>query len=337
MFEKFNIKNNDKNIVIVGAIPSPIGGVSTYLYRYVLKNHDNIDKFFDLYYDDSKYTLPKDIKYFLTPKNKLFSAFWIFGKMCSTKDKKVFFNFSTSKALLLLLLLPKRNNYWILMLHHGELREKFNQYSPVMKKMIKAVIKKFDEIQYISDSQLAFYKTFNNINKVSIKKTSTYVAVDPKNIQENAFPVKLQKFINTYDVKLIMSGYPRELYRYDLLVDYLIGKKLDNICLVICLYGEEEKEYMDLIKDKIKGLGYIKLVYNLDMYEFLSLLSQSDIYIRTNNIDSFGIAVADAVTLGLDVLASDICIRYEGTKLFRTDNIADFENNMDALLEKYND
>ncbi|WP_066358639.1 glycosyltransferase family protein [Aliarcobacter cryaerophilus] len=322
-----------KKLTIIGTIPSPIGGVSSYLFRYCQKNYNNIEQFIDLYPAKDKFEIDKNIKYIMSPFGKVQKLFFILKTFFRLRDKRLIFHFSTIRALLLLAVLPKFNNNWSLCLHHGELDKIYLRSNSFFKSMYKYSISKVDTIQYLSLLQLQFYKKYFNKYNINYEQISSYIPIDKKIVDEKLVSNEIKSFYKKYKKKLLMSGYPRSYYRYDMLINYIKKNNIKDMCITICLYGDEEEGFINKLYDTIKECENIKIIFDLNMFEFLSLMSFNDIYIRPNDVDSFGIAVADAVNLGLDVLASDICDRYNGSVIFKTGDISAFENKLKGLIK----
>jgi hypothetical protein len=67
--------------------------------------------------------------------------------------------------------------------------------------------------------------------------------------------------------------------------------------------------------------------------EFLERILEHDIYVRMNTVDSMGIAVCDALHLGVRVIASDVCDRPKGTVLFSNGDKLEFFNTLNRELD----
>lgn len=296
-------------MIIVGGLPKPIGGVTSFLKRLVLKYDYKIDLFIDLYPN-----LEKNIPEKLIGRYKCFTKFYLpyfFLKM-NDCNSEVFFNFSRLTSLFLFLFIRKKGQRWYLMLHHGTLSK---SYFPDF--LISILLKKFDTIYAINYNQ---YEYFLRFSKKNVMLSSSYVSIFDK----GKVDVRVINLINTikynkYNYIFACSGYPSDIYRHELSINAVL-KRTDS-AIVVCLYGtgnlnELEKKYL--------GYKNVFFVYFLDESSFNYLLKNIDCYLRPNTVDSFGVAVADAINLGTCVIASDVCPRYKGTILFNSASEVEF-------------
>ncbi|MGV8261144.1 hypothetical protein, partial [Pseudomonas aeruginosa] len=76
----------------------------------------------------------------------------------------------------------------------------------------------------------------------------------------------------------------------------------------------------------------VKIFWNCSQTTFNHALSRASVYLRPTSKDSFGVAVADAVELGVPGVASDVCKRYPGAGLFPVDDFSAFCETVDCIL-----
>lgn len=290
-----------REIIIIGGLPNPIGGVTTFLSRLVKAYPQFILAFIDLYASDDK-RIPHNYKgeYALVP-NKILLIFNIFLLQFKYKGKEIFFNFSSGNSLVFFLLLPKFNNVWSLMLHHGHLESK------LPKLLLRFILNKFDTIYTLNERQAEFYKSIKPC--YPLVEESSYVPAVLVDIPDSE-KLPLNK-ARDQNLKIIVgSGFPRPLYQHHILID-LINKN-QNTFLFLFLYGDGE------LKEELLNLNHSRVKVFLDKQEdiFNFYLSEADIYVRPTLEDSFGIACADAVEFNTPVIASDVCTRYSGVKVY---------------------
>lgn len=293
-----------KETIVIGGLPNPIGGVTTFLSRLVKAYPQFVILFVDLYASNQK-RIPSNFKgiYKLTP-NKFIAALYIFCFQLKNKNKEFFFNFSSGNSLIFFLLLPKLNNQWSLMLHHGHLTSKLPKF------LLKYILNKFDVIYTLNDRQANFYKSINP--QYSLISESSYVPASLVDIDESEkLPLNI---VTDSKLKVVVgSGFPRALYQHHLLIE-LINKN-QNAYLFLFLYGDGE------LKDELLNLNHprIKVFIDKDEDIFNYYLSKADLYVRPTLEDSFGIACADAIEFGVPVIASDVCKRYSGVQVYNTE------------------
>ncbi len=289
------------NIAVVGGIPAPIGGVTTFIRR-VVRKEKNVGFLFDLYPSEHK-SVPSEFsgKYIYSDK-KIITLLKLFFFCLAKKDIIIHFNFSTPRALLLMLLLPKRGACWALTLHHGDLG---NYIKPWIKWVL---MHRVDIALALNDRHCKWYSRY--VVKDKIILSSSYV--QPSLPQPKLEYVRLLDMMFAgYKNILVCSGYPREIYNHALAINLMRDRP--NDVLFCCLYGEGA-----IRKDLVTMAEELKNVIILDSLsedEFNYLLSRADLYLRLNSEDSFGIAIADAINFGVNVLATDVCPRYPGAQL----------------------
>ena len=201
-----------RETIIIGGLPNPIGGVTTFLSRLIKAYPQFAIVLLDLYASDDK-RIPHNYKgeYALVP-NKILLIFNIFLLQFKYKGKEIFFNFSSGNSLVFFLLLPKFNNEWSLMLHHGHLASKLPNC------LLKFVLNKFDIIYTLNDRQEAFYRSIDP--RYSLVRESSYVPAVLIDIDEpEKLPLQTAKKEKFQIV--VGSGFPRALYQHHLLIDLI--------------------------------------------------------------------------------------------------------------------
>ncbi|MFL1612658.1 glycosyltransferase [Acinetobacter baumannii] len=294
----------NKETIIIGGIPNPIGGVTTFLSRLIKAYSQYIVMLLDLYPSEDK-RIPKNFSgHYKLAKNKIIAIFLVFLAQLKYRNKNFFFNFSSGNSLVFFIFLPKINNEWSLMLHHGHLTSRLPKF------LLKFILNKFDTIYTLSARQADFYKSINP--QYSLISESSYVPASLVDIDESEkLPLNI---VTDSKLKVVVgSGFPRALYQHHLLIE-LINKN-QNAYLFLFLYGEGE------LKHQLLNLNHPRIKVFIDKEEdiFNYYLSNADLYVRPTLEDSFGIACADAIEFGVPVIASDVCKRYSGVQVYNTE------------------
>lgn len=299
------------NLVLVGTLPNPIGGVSSFCYRLCEKDQGSvIDELIDPYFDAEKVTLKSRIT--VTSKKGCYSNkwVWLFRALIKKNRDVIHFNFSSSRALLFLAILPKRRNKWLLTLHNGNLKLP-SQW--VLRRISRYSLGKMDIIFSLCEKHNQYYKK-NHVSCSKVRKTSSYIyqAIEPQHLDSELLS-KWRKCSRGYKRRYIASGYPVKIYNH--LETLKIFKGRPECFLTMCLYGPDAE---GLLKELLKYNQEPNIYIYTDMNQttFNQILSESDVYLRPNEVDSFGIVVADAINMGLTVIASDACERYSGALVF---------------------
>lgn len=298
---------SSKHMLVVGGLPEPIGGVTSFIYR--LGDNNMVKKVADLYPSKSKVVPPNfegQVFYYKGLLSFLFSL--MFSSKLLEGITDVHFNFSKTRSLIIFLIpfLKKRLRFH-LTLHHGSLDRSYPYF------LLRYIFSKIDVIYSLSGSQYDFYQSYLLADDKSLKVSTSYF---PFSIPSLDFRVKeIDEFIGERDFSVI-SGYCSRIYNHDWVVKLFNEVEFDQK-LLIFLYGFIDEEYCELLQRLSDNNKRIKILFNVPQVAFSFYLSKSSFYIRPNSVDSFGIAVADAVNYGVKVLASDVCKRYSGAYLFK--------------------
>lgn len=305
-------------ITIVGGIPRPVGGVTTFIHRLVDLYPAMIGNVLDLYPEPDKQKI--SVKHQVVPKGSLIWLFWYF--FLNVRGA-VYFNFSGPRGLLALALLPKLGkSRWSLTLHNGELVQPRN--GSLVGYLMKRGLQKCDLLGVISEKQKNFYLG-SGVNSNRIVMISTFVPRDwaavtaPSESELPEYVSWLQEGCKIF----VVSGYPTKIYQHIEILE--IFKELkksgeDTIRLALFLYGSDSDGLLTQIRQDVFESNCAHLYWATGEDQFLSALKLSSGYIRMNRVDSFGIAVADAISLNVPVLATNVCERHPGAILVTPDD-----------------
>jgi hypothetical protein len=306
------------DIIVIGGLPKPIGGVTSFIYR--LANTEKISEIIDIYPNTNKQIPPRFLGK-ITIVNGYWGLFdYFLRKLIFAKNVFIHFNFSTARALNLIKYLPKNSSQkWGLMLHHGDLS---------LNNTICGFgncLSKFDIIFCLNATQRSFYLQLGCPGG-KLKQCSSFIPID-----KPEWNTGKKNFIDAFfsDAKpLVASGYAEVYYNHEWCIRYVKQHLEEKLALF--LYGDIATR--NPIRELVDGESRIRIYEDCDQDIFNYALSRAKVYLRPTMKDSFGIAVADAISFGVDVLASDICPRYPGTHLFSPLTYNSFELALSGLL-----
>ncbi|WP_193051192.1 glycosyltransferase [Pseudoalteromonas undina] len=303
-----------RKVIIVGGIPKPIGGVTSYIYRLASLFPFLFEEIWDIYPSSDKSTI-KDVK--ISFFKRLYDIKLLF-RLIKLNNIIFHFNFSTQYSLVRFIFLFKRKNVnWVLTLHNGNLSTKYHNLKVVCY-FYRWILTRFDSVMVLSELQKDFYLACGvPVSKLHMINSFVPPSVSMSN-SLNELPNNFKKFMqqNSGRKLLMMNGYCKPFYRFEDGVDFTIENEMT--CLVVVLYGSTDKQYLLSLKNKAQASTRVLFMEGVEHDTFLSMLSLVDMYLRPNTVDSFGIAVADAICLGKLAIASDICQRFEGAITFKT-------------------
>jgi glycosyltransferase involved in cell wall biosynthesis len=196
-------------------------------------------------------------------------------------------------------------------LHHGRLSKSF--FFPGLSKIFyKIYFKNINKIFALSDEQERFYLDIgiakNKIIRFEINPIYPKLTSWSSDFEASKFLSRL--FLSDRRV-VVTSGMCKKLYGYDVSLDLVRALSLKISCqLVICVYGDEfDNDYMTHIRRRVKSESNVCLLEGVSRDDFLYLLRHADLYVRPTSVDSYGIAITEALDLGCPCLASDVCGR----------------------------
>lgn len=313
---------------VIGSLPRPVGGVTAFLDRFVSRMFIP-DIFLDYVFSNTKPIFCDDrVEYFVSDGFIGSSVTFFFKelqRLIVRRSKIIWFiNFSTPGGVLRCALLGKMPGAtWVLMLHNGELG-----HSGILRLLpvwfLKWLYRRFDKVLVISEQQANYYSRYVSPEKL-VPVKSYLPAANYGHFSSIAVERLLALKAKSQCPLITLSGYPLKEYGYQLFFD-AIEPLLDRQFLIcLCCYGEGADRVRQFIPPACSDR--VLVFNNLSEHGFTEVLRATDIYVRPNLVDSFGVAVADAVCMGKIVIASDVCERVPGAVLFQCGQVG-------ALTEK---
>ncbi len=278
-------------ISIVGPWPRPIGGVSTFISRLVKR--DNVCKVvevIDPYYSKIKAPIPHGLIYKMTPFEGFLRWLWLCYQISTTSGRSVYINFSSPRSLVICLLSVKAFRKWTLTLHHGDLAAD----SKLMRWICVLALRRVSTVIALSSSQYDFYRSLGVAN---VKLASSYIALSRDFDYNSEVYYSWKTKSNKYQHLFVASGYPTKIYNHEHTINFVTSH--GNAFLALFIYGPDSENMLQTLLDCNKMENCI-VFYNRSEAEFNAVLKHSHVYLRPNIVDSFGIAVADAIKPGRD-------------------------------------
>lgn len=308
---------NCRKIAVIGGLPEPVGGVTNFISR--LASLNMINEIIDIY-PSRKKLIPKGFNGELVfLKSKISLPRLIFLKSLKNINYFFHFNFSTTHSLPIFCFIPKLSSRWGLMLHHGDL-------SPFTSpKLIALVLSRFDVIFALSKSQHDFYVSMG-VSAEKIITTSSYVSPLLDEPTGEMFSY-IDDFFSGHQT-FVASGYPSKIYNHLWCINYVSSRP--NYRLALFLYGNGE--CVEELMNAARCCDRIKIYFECDQNVFNYALSKAVAYLRPTSVDSFGIAVADAVNMGIPAIASNVCRRHPGTLVLNIDSYESFTIAVDKYM-----
>ena len=302
------------NVLLIGTIPPPIGGISVHLDRFLYL------------YDGGHFKLSLlDMK-----KRKLFS------NMKSTKSiiyilkiflaaKIIHIHVSNNYIKTVVALLSKLFLKKVIYTHHNSIVNN--------RGIFRLMYRVCDQIILVNDKEID--------NKLVINsKTEVIPAfLPPYNLER--LPSELEQNINSYSRVISTNCYLYNLYKgkhvygFDVIVNAFYNlsklKKVENTLLVLVDPSGTTEVF---VNDLLEGLnfGTNKVLYIPKRVDFVSLVKKSSLTIRATRTDGDSISVRESLYFGVPIIASDVTERPEGTITFKNEDVEDLSKTIVSTL-----
>ncbi len=340
MYKKQNSVKRGK-IVIVGGLPPPIGGVTSHISRLakLLAANGFCCTIIDLYPSENKVII-EGVDHLVCPVKGFYrEILWFLCALGKVEGDIVHFHFSRIVGRFLCsLLLIKHNRRLILTLHHGDQLTVMNNAFWPLRLLTKVALRRMDRIVALSNEQQIFYRKLGVAPDRIIRwHTSIPIGLKP---DPSLLPAEVLELFPTdtteEDVMLMTSGYPTQSYGYEACVELLDHLSDEISCrLVVILYGiGSDPLYEKELRRKLLKHPKVILLGPLPAEGFLALLSKVSLYLRPSTVDSYGLAIQDALDMGTPCLASDVCSRDPRCKIFPAGDKEAFIRKATSLIKR---
>jgi len=319
---------------LIGPIPRPNGGVAQHVWRLAMRMSGFGCRVLDLYPADMKYKLP-GVTHQCSPRSWLLKPAWLYQKLRRAPTVVTHVHFSTTNALSLgCSWLPRRRpgQMYVLTLHHGQLFERHQQLNRLFRNVAAFSIRSFDRVIALSNRQHEFYADVIGVPADCLVRASSHISLPREAVIP---PVSLLPAKNVERLSFVASGGIAPHYGHADAIKLISDlRSRFDVQLTLCLYGpRDDREYLDRLRSLAARTDGITFHFDLDLPDFLKILATADIYLRPSTVDSFGLAVADAMALGVPAVASDVCDRCHGTALFPAGDYEAFKTTVEEVVD----
>ena len=319
-----------KKILIIGPYPPPYGGVEVHIKRVKVKleYQDNQVRVFD--------TSP------ITTSLKTFIH--LTRLLITTRPDIVYIHEPTLSRMRLFLSCMYKYifRYTLISIDHNctELYEQKGLH----KKLFCLLMRMVDHHIVIGNTTCACYRDNNVPRNNSFSIESPFLS--PPLREEQAILSRHQESVRLF----IQERYPlisanafelsflngKDLYGLDMCVDLIekLKSTYPNIGLIFGLATDRNPEYLEQIRAHITKKSLDNNMYiHISNEEFWPLIKQSDLFVRPTQTDTFGISVQEAIVLGVQAIASNVCIRPKKTILYSLNNFSELTQKTFAALQ----
>lgn len=316
------------NIALFGTYPPPYGGRSVHLkrlYHYLTDNGNVVTIYTNRRSSDSQ-TLWK--------YNFLF-------RMWKDRYDIVHFHDQSLFTILWVAFFSKILGYTLILTLHS-FRESPQDYSLMKKLLFQISFRRIDHFICVGTNENNKLQTLLNIQSSIIPSyiPPSYMEEDIKKIPQDVWDfVYSAEFLITANGNIKFYN-NEDLYGFDMLIhliNHLVNNKGLQVKLLIAVLGidsqsYQERTYYNTLKDLIWRFNLYKSIYLFEVKntELYPLIQKSNLFIRPTNTDSYGISVAESISFNVPAIASDVCVRPNGTVLFQSRNL---HNMIDQVLD----
>ncbi len=311
-------------ILIVGPIPPPYGGISVYVYRLAhrLTREGHIVRIVDY-----------------GRKSRFGRLLALINILLSRKD---YIHVNCSSTGIALLLTWSRLSRKTQFTAHGE---GIRGWSRRKLKIMDRVLRRCDTVMLVGDHLKKLYDDYLSEPLHNIKINSAFIPPPPEDEAGilALYSEATKTFVDQHKPLMIANAYRIEfhdntdLYGIDMCIDLVERLKPDypNIGLLFALADIGDYQYFDGMKRKVSDAGLNEnFLFLTGQKELWPLFKKADLMVRPTCVDGFGISIAEALHFGCPAVASDVCARAKGTRVFRNRNLDDFERRCRIALEE---
>ncbi len=305
-----------KNVIILGAVPPPIGGVTVHTLRLIsgLKSLGYKYEFVNLrpITEKDKFNIKKYISNVL--------------RILKSRDIDVIhyqLNNLFELALFVMISIIIRSR--IITTVHSFRPELFSKIKKTIFNLIKRTRTEFiAPSKTTKEALVAKGVKYENIRVLNTFLPPSESEINAKISNEIMdFIDKRSKIIVANAFKLYRDDLGVDVYGLDMCIEACKAIPDTNFIFCVPLIGDQNY-YNECVKKIEKyNIGDRFLIVNKNI-SLVSLLKYADLFVRPTSTDSFGVSVAEALAMGVPAIASDVCERTEGAILFKSRNIADF-------------
>lgn len=304
-----------RGVLLVGALPPPVGGVTAHIKRFVD------------YAASIGLTIPVlDLKKRCMSKNGKTLRFW--EALCVIYKAEIVHIHVSNDAKVLIAFF-----FWVF----GK-KVVYTHHNSIINHIFVFKVLSFFCHSIIFVNSLCIPSYLKNDPRKSI----VLPAFIPPPAVDAPLPSWLQQELCKYDKILVTNCYKRnyinaeEVYGFDLLIAAFAQmdseRKIANSLLVLLDPSgtyQDAYQYQDLVS-RVNGNAI--LYVGEAGISYVSLLRKATISIRATRTDGDSLSVREALYLGIPVIASDIVERPVGTVLFKSGSSFDLANRISAVL-----
>lgn len=307
---------------MVGSLPPPLGGIAVYLHR--LRQLQPEDDYID----------ERDLGWLA----------WL--ALIIQPNRKIIYHLPhTYRILSLYVCALFTSASYELFIHGHALETNYLAGGRIMRLMIRKAVAKAAVVHVVNThlQDMVIRRFAVRAENVVISDPFLPPALEDEDAVLQTYPGDVMRFIGGHNPLLIANAsaisfhYGIDLYGLDMCVELMecLKKDYPQAGMIIAISDPGHSEYLEQLRQQTQRNGTQAAVYFLTgNKEIWPLIKRADVLIRPTVIDGKGISVQEALFLGSEAVASDVCGRPPGTILFASRNAEDLYNKVLAAIKK---
>lgn len=304
-------------VLIFGAMPPPIGGVSIHIERFLYFSKEYQPNIAVSVYDIKEQSL-NGVDSKIQGKKILFFSF--------LSADIIHIHISNNFKIFIALIAKLFKKKVIYTHHNSRVKSKFW----------------FKIINYLSDIVILVNDKEIDMEKLNIQKIRHIPAFLP--------PYKFKELPSMIDAKINQSKFVistncfqytefnnKDLYGFDLIIaayaKLVEEKKLKDSLLILVDPSNTTLMYVEKLMKKYSCLNSLNTLYVTKPIDFSSLIKKSNLTLRATRSDGDSLSVRESLYFETPIIASDVTYRPIGVEVFKNENILDLKN---KILKIYN-
>jgi glycosyltransferase involved in cell wall biosynthesis len=322
MTHKYNTNStHDRQICIFGPLPPPYGGIATHVAKSasLLSTCTDVTVFVRHLEGDT----PTPYHVALRPRWRgliphLLAHYPRHSTILHFHD----INWAERAAIGLLGLFGYKT---ILTLHGDSFLNQMRTLGRIPKTILISALKRMSRLVAVNE-QIAQQLIDAGIDHTRISTIPSYIAQPNSQVHQTDIPEHVRKCLDAHTTTLCTCAARlerdtenKDLYGIDMCLNLISDLQSRNIhaCLIACIPEIIDHSLYRDIQEQIEALGigkHVCIVTQGDL--FPSILQRSDLFVRPTTTDGYGISIAEAITLGIPAVASNVCERTPGCRCF---------------------
>lgn len=304
----------NKGLAIFGPYPPPIGGVSIHISR--IEKHlikQNID--FQIF--NHGHASGENVV--VTEKSKL----WYFKMLYLKGFKAIHFHQFFKFHYLYYWVFSRINSTPIIITIHSE---RFLFYNSILKKACVYFIKHTKECEVITVSK----ELYDFFLKNNIKCSYLPAYVPPKPSRK----IELKKDNTTiyfaFSIWKCTQELSEDIYDLPLALSFLkLNKSNFKMLLFIGTQEDSDIKYLNTLINKYHLKNHVVILFEKQVVEYVH---NCKFLLKTNKKDGYGIALQEAMDLGVPAIATNVCKRPKGTILYNKNDLNGLQKAVEFVL-----